>query len=106
MSKTIMIVDDEKRLVSLVESYLTQEGYRVVTANNGEKGVQLANELIPDAILLDVIMPGFGGSFDTTFHEHRVGACRHVLETFQDISIERDSRRCGGSNQNYTGNGV
>ena len=36
MSQTIMVVDDEKRLVSLVESYLTQAGYRVVTASNDE----------------------------------------------------------------------
>ena len=36
MSKTIMVVDDEKRLVSLVESYLAQEGYRVVTHTTGK----------------------------------------------------------------------
>ena len=35
MTQTIMVVDDEKRLVSLVESYLNQEGYRVVPAFNG-----------------------------------------------------------------------
>ena len=35
MTKTILVVDDEKRLVSLVESYLTREGYRVVSAHDG-----------------------------------------------------------------------
>ena len=34
MTKTIMVVDDEKRLVSLVESYLNQEGYCVVTLDD------------------------------------------------------------------------
>ena len=42
MSKTIMVVDDEKRLVSLVESYLVQEGYRVVSANNGKEALPIA----------------------------------------------------------------
>ena len=42
MSKTIMVVDDEKRLVSLVESYLTQEGYRAVTAYNGKEALSVA----------------------------------------------------------------
>ena len=39
MAKTIMVVDDEKRLVSLVESYLTQEGYRVVYCVQRQGGV-------------------------------------------------------------------
>ena len=42
MTKTIMVVDDEKRLVSLVESYLNQEGYRVVTAFNGREALAVA----------------------------------------------------------------
>ena len=50
MSKTIMVVDDEKRLVSLVESYLTQEGYRVVTAHNGRDALTVAHREKPDLI--------------------------------------------------------
>ena len=48
MAKTIMVVDDEKRLVSLVESYLTQEGYRVVSAYNGREALAVANREKPD----------------------------------------------------------
>lgn len=44
MPQTILIVDDEKRLVSLVESYLTQEGYRVVTAFNGKDALGVAEK--------------------------------------------------------------
>lgn len=61
MSKTIMIVDDEKRLVSLVESYLTQEGYRVVSANNGKDALPIARREKPDLILLDIMMPEMDG---------------------------------------------
>ena len=61
MSKTIMIVDDEKRLVSLVESYLTQEGYRVVSANNGVEALPVASREKPDLIILDIMMPEMDG---------------------------------------------
>jgi DNA-binding response OmpR family regulator len=61
MAKTIMVVDDEKRLVSLVESYLTQEGYRVVTAYNGAEALTVAQKEKPDLIILDVMMPEMDG---------------------------------------------
>jgi two-component system alkaline phosphatase synthesis response regulator PhoP len=61
MTKTIMIVDDEKRLVSLVESYLTQEGYRVVTAYNGKDGLAVAQKEKPDLVILDIMMPEMNG---------------------------------------------
>jgi len=61
MSKTIMIVDDEKRLVSLVESYLTQEGYHVVSANNGKEALPIASREKPDLIILDIMMPEMDG---------------------------------------------
>lgn len=61
MAKTIMVVDDEKRLVSLVESYLTQEGYRVVTAYNGREALTIAQKEKPDLVVLDVMMPEMDG---------------------------------------------
>jgi DNA-binding response OmpR family regulator len=61
MSKTIMVVDDEKRLVSLVESYLAQEGYRVVSAYNGKEALAVARREKPDLIVLDVMMPEMDG---------------------------------------------
>jgi DNA-binding response OmpR family regulator len=61
MSKTIMVVDDEKRLVALVESYLTQEGYRVVSAHNGREALPIASREKPDLIILDIMMPEMDG---------------------------------------------
>ena len=61
MAKTILVVDDEKRLVSLVESYLSQEGYRVVSANNGQEALNVARLEKPDLIVLDVMMPEMDG---------------------------------------------
>ncbi len=61
MSQTILIVDDEKRLVSLVESYLTQEGYRVVTSFNGKDALGIAEKEKPDLVILDIMMPEMNG---------------------------------------------
>jgi DNA-binding response OmpR family regulator len=61
MPQTILVVDDEKRLVSLVESYLTQEGYRVVTAYNGKEALAVAKKENPDLIILDIMMPEMNG---------------------------------------------
>jgi DNA-binding response OmpR family regulator len=56
-----MVVDDEKRLVSLVESYLKQEGYRVVTAFDGKEALKVARREAPDLIILDIMMPEMDG---------------------------------------------
>ena len=61
MPQTILIVDDEKRLVSLVESYLIQEGYRVATAYNGKEALAVAKKEKPDLIILDIMMPEMNG---------------------------------------------
>jgi len=61
MAKTILVVDDEKRLCDLVRAYLTQEGFRVVTAANGQEALFVARHEKPDLILLDLMMPEMGG---------------------------------------------
>jgi DNA-binding response OmpR family regulator len=61
MSKTILVVDDEERLVSLLKAYLGQEGFRVVSANNGREALFQARYEKPDLIILDVMMPEMDG---------------------------------------------
>ncbi len=62
VAQTIMVVDDEKRLVSLVQSYLHQSGYRVVTASNGREALAAAERERPDLIILDLMMPEMDGN--------------------------------------------
>jgi two-component system alkaline phosphatase synthesis response regulator PhoP len=57
----ILLVDDEEDILEFLSYNLKKEGYRVLTAENGQKGVQLAVEHRPDLIILDVMMPGMDG---------------------------------------------
>jgi DNA-binding response OmpR family regulator len=72
MAKTIMVVDDERRLVSLVEAYLAQEGFRVLKAYNGREALFLARQEKPDLIILDIMMPEMNGlEFMRLHHKER-----------------------------------
>ena len=60
--KTILIADDEERILTLVSDFLKKSGYRVLIADDGEKAVEMfeSNERI-DLIILDIMMPGIDG---------------------------------------------
>lgn len=58
---TILIVDDEQDLLDLIEYNLKREGFFVLRAENGEKGITLAREKQPALVLLDIMMPGMNG---------------------------------------------
>ncbi len=61
MAKTILIVDDKASMRKLVESYLREQGFCVVTANNGREALFVARHEKPDLILLDIMMPEMDG---------------------------------------------
>lgn len=61
MAKTILVVDDTESLRTLVRSYLSQEGFRVLTAADGRQALFLARDEKPDLILLDLMMPEMDG---------------------------------------------
>jgi len=70
--KNILVVDDEARLVSLVETYLTQSGYGVITASNGAEALVLAQRENPELIILDLMMPVMDGyEFMRTYRAKR-----------------------------------
>jgi len=61
MSKSILIVDDEEDIRTLLDYNLKKEGYETFTAENGTAAIRMAKELNPDLILLDVMMPEMDG---------------------------------------------
>ena len=61
MSKRILIVDDEPKLLSAVAETLSDEGYQVTTAKSGMEALVRLAESVPDLIISDVRMPGMDG---------------------------------------------
>jgi DNA-binding response OmpR family regulator len=61
MTKTLLVVDDKKELRTMVKAYMEQEGFRVVTAADGQEALFVARHEKPDLIILDLMMPQMGG---------------------------------------------
>jgi DNA-binding response OmpR family regulator len=61
MKAKVLVVDDDKNVREFLWSVLTTTGYEVILASNGEEAIRLANNEIPNAILLDVEMLGING---------------------------------------------
>ena len=59
--KKILVVDDKKEIRTLLKQYLTQEGFEVVTAEDGRDAIFVARAQKPDLIILDLMMPEMGG---------------------------------------------
>ncbi len=61
MTKSVLIIDDEKVVVDIVKRKLDELGYLAFTATNGEIGLKLLKEKHPDLVLLDIEMPVMNG---------------------------------------------
>ena len=59
--KKIFIIEDDKFLRDLMSEKLVSEGFEVASAINGEEGIKKIQELKPDLLLLDLILPGMDG---------------------------------------------
>jgi len=61
MSHSVLVIDDESDIRTLIRYNLEKEGFAVLDADNGERGIELARQHTPDLILLDVMMPVMDG---------------------------------------------
>lgn len=61
MRKKVLVVDDEHDFLSIMDYYLTTEGYEVEIAHDGAEALRSVGENPPDLILLDLVMPGMDG---------------------------------------------
>ena len=59
--KTVLVVDDSPTERHVLVELLSRNGYQVITAENGEEGIEKARRELPDLILMDVVMPGLNG---------------------------------------------
>ncbi len=76
-NKTILVVDDEKHIVRLVQINLERAGYKVITAQDGKEGLQKAQQEKPDLIVLDVMMPYMDG-FEVLKHLKKDPETRNI----------------------------
>ena len=58
---SILVVDDDPEIVTLLSTRLGKRGYKIMTASDGAKALELAKQDKPDLVLLDVMMPGKSG---------------------------------------------
>ena len=61
MPSTVLVADDEKNIVQLVKVYLTNEGFHVETAQDGQEALEKARRFKPDIVVLDIMMPRLDG---------------------------------------------
>ena len=60
-AKLVLVVDDDDNVRDFLTFLVTKEGYRAESAIDGEDGYQKAERLVPDLIILDLMMPRYGG---------------------------------------------
>lgn len=60
-AKKILVIEDEKSLTKIVQDKLKNEGFNVLSADNGQSGLDISFREHPDLILLDIIMPVMDG---------------------------------------------
>jgi len=73
---TVLVVDDEEKIRTLVTSYLRSEGYDVMAVDNGAAAVDMVRRHHPDLVVLDIRMPGLDG----------IEALREI-RTFSDVYV-------------------
>ena len=59
--KTLLLVDDENTILKLLRDRLSNIGYNIVTAGDGNSAIKLTGEIHPDAVILDIILPDIDG---------------------------------------------
>jgi two-component system, sensor histidine kinase and response regulator len=80
--RKILVVDDDRLNVRILSNILKSEGYLIMSADTGEKGLEVYERFLPDLVLLDVMMPGING-YDTCRELRR----RHGRETAPVIFV-------------------
>ena len=94
----ILLVDDDPDILEIVSYNLSQEGYKVHTANNGKDAITKAKKELPHLIIMDVMMPGMDG-IEACEQIRKIPELQQVIITFltargEDYSPNRLNRNC------------
>jgi DNA-binding response OmpR family regulator len=88
--RTILVIDDHRETVDLLADTLERRGFRALRAYGGAEGIHLATERLPDAIVLDLIMPDLSG-FEVARRLQEQEATRGIpvlVFTFKDLAAD------------------
>jgi two-component system cell cycle response regulator DivK len=97
--KTVLVVEDDPWIRSLMADLLAGEGYTVVQAPDGKQGLEMANQRDPDVILLDLAMPEISGL--DVLHELKTSNPTRdipviVVSAYAMLMMGSDARRADG----------
>jgi DNA-binding response OmpR family regulator len=73
----VLVVEDTKEIASLVKFKLLSAGFEVTVAEDGQKGLDLAREIMPDLVLMDVMMPVMNG-LETLMNLKADAKCKNI----------------------------
>lgn len=92
MEKTILIIEDDEIIRSIIFDFLELNFFHVVTAENGSQGLSLAKKLQPDLIICDINMPNVNGYTVLTKIRQNIATAKIPL-IFLSSDTTQDSRR-------------
>ena len=93
-NEKILIVDDEADILEIIGYNLRKEGFAVYTAKNGKEAIEVAIEVNPDLIILDVMMPEMDG-VETCYQMRSIPKLKETLITFLSARGEDYSQIAG-----------
>lgn len=90
--KTILLIEDNEDILENLTEYLELEGYKIIGARNGKSGVELAEKIIPDLIICDVLMPEMDGYqvLDTVSHMAKTFKIPFIFSTSLAENVNRE----------------
>ncbi len=59
--KKILVIEDSDTVLKVISTILKKEGFEIITSKNGWEGLEKANDLLPDIIISDILIPGLDG---------------------------------------------
>jgi two-component system KDP operon response regulator KdpE len=87
-SKTILVVDDEQRMVQFITMNLELEGFRVISASDGYQALEKVTKELPDLIILDIMMPDMDG-FETLKRIREISAVPVIFLSVKGEEFDR-----------------
>jgi PleD family two-component response regulator len=85
----VLIIDDSIDNLEMIAAHLENANYQVLTANNAEEALQIAQQAQPDAILLDIIMPQIGG-FETCKRLKANASTDSIPVIFMTVLVDKE----------------